>query len=392
MKQVFRLLFLLNININNKRFSMDSLSIIGGGIGGLTLGNVLKKHQIDFKIYESAFEIKPVGAGIAMAGNAMQIFDKLGLKEKIEAKGNRIHALIITDEKLKNISVSNVQKLEQKYGVFNIAIHRADLQKVLAENISSNIMLNRRLEEIEKKENYLLKFQNNTEIESKIVFGADGIKSLVRNQILKSGEIRNTKQKCWRGILDTKIPEKYTHNAYEMWGKGKRFGFVKISENTLYWYALINEHLFSPDIDLMEVFKEFHQDVLEMISRTLPENIFLNDIIDLKPMNKWHSENLCLIGDAAHATTPNMGQGGCQAIEDAYIIGKLLEKQNDWNQIFPEFEKIRKRKVNHIVHTSWKIGQIAQWEKGTKIRNSIMRLLPESINEKQMNTILKLEL
>lgn len=90
-----------------------SISIIGGGIGGLTLGNFLKQHNIDFKIYESALEIKPVGAGIAMAGNAMQIFDKLGLKEKIENAGTKMHALIITDEKLKTISVTDVLKLEK---------------------------------------------------------------------------------------------------------------------------------------------------------------------------------------------------------------------------------------------------------------------------------------
>ncbi|MBV6879718.1 FAD-dependent monooxygenase [Epilithonimonas ginsengisoli] len=368
------------------------ISIIGGGIGGLTLGNVLKQHHIDFKIYESAPEIKPVGAGIAMAGNAMQIFDKLGLKEKIEKAGTKMHALIITDEKLKTISKTDVLKLESKYNVCNIAIHRAELQKVLSENISENIILNKRLSTIEKKENYHLTFEDKTEIESEIIFGADGVKSLVRNQILKSGEIREAKQKCWRGIIKTEIPEKYSHNAYEMWGKGKRFGFVKIKENTLYWYALVNEKFYSKDIDLLETFKEFHPDVLEMISKTSKENIILNDIIDLKPMEKWSTENLCLIGDSAHATTPNMGQGGCQAVEDAYIIGKLLETEKDWNKVFHQFENIRRLKVNHIVKTSWTLGKVAQWENFTGLRNFVFRNMPESVNQEQMEKILKLEL
>ena len=105
------------------------ISIIGGGIGGLTLGNFLKQRNIDFKIYESAPEIKPVGAGIAMAGNAMQIFDTLGLKEKIENAGIKMHALIITDEKLKIISFKDVLKLEKKYNVVNVYIKRSELQK-----------------------------------------------------------------------------------------------------------------------------------------------------------------------------------------------------------------------------------------------------------------------
>ncbi|WP_312418753.1 FAD-dependent monooxygenase [Epilithonimonas sp.] len=371
---------------------MNSISIIGGGIGGLTLGNFLKKQNIDFKIYESAAEIKPVGAGIAMAGNAMQIFDKLGLKEKIENAGTKMHALIITDEKLKTISKTDVLKLERQSKVCNIAIHRADLQRILSENISEHIILNKRLSKIEKKENYHLTFEDQTEIESEIVFGADGVKSLVRNQILKSGEIRNAKQKCWRGIINTEIPEKYSHNAYEMWGKGKRFGFVKLSENTLYWYALVNEKFYSENIDLLEEFRDFHPEILKMISKTAKENIILNDIIDIKPMNTWSAENVCLIGDAAHATTPNMGQGGCQAVEDAYILSKLWKTEKDWNKIFSQFEKIRKEKVHHIVNTSWTLGKVAQWENFTSIRNSIFRVIPESVNQKQMEKILKLEL
>ena len=369
-----------------------SISIIGGGIGGLTLGNFLMQHNIDFKIYESAPEIKTVGAGIAMAGNAMQIFDKLGLKEKIENAGTKMHALIITDEKLKTISKTDVLKLENKYKVCNIAIHRADLQRILSENIPEHIILNKRLSKIEKKENYHLTFEDKTEIESKIVFGADGVKSLVRNQILKAGEIRNAKQKCWRGILKTEIPQKYSHNAYEMWGKGKRFGFVKLSGNTLYWYALVNEKFYSDDINLMETFREFHPDILEMISKTSKDQIILNDIIDIKPMDNWSAENLCLIGDSAHATTPNMGQGGCQAVEDAYVIGKLLETEKDWNKVFHQFENIRKSKVHQIVNTSWTLGKVAQWEHFTGIWNFVFRNMPESINQKQMEKIMKLEI
>ena len=114
---------------------MNSISIIGAGIGGLTLGNILKQQNLDFTIYESAPEIKPLGAGIMMAVNAMQIFEKLGLKEKIENAGNKIHGIFITDEKLKTISTTNVLALEKKFNSCNVAIHRADLQNILASNI-----------------------------------------------------------------------------------------------------------------------------------------------------------------------------------------------------------------------------------------------------------------
>ena len=372
---------------------MNRISIIGAGIGGLTLGNILKQHNLHFTIYETAPEIKPVGAGIMMAVNAMQIFDSLGLKEKIESRGNKIHGIFITDEKLKTISTTNVLALEKKFNSCNVAIHRAELQDILAENVGfKNIKLNHSLQHIQKNENYHLEFENDFKTESKIVFGADGIHSKIRNQIFKTGKIRNAGQKCWRGLTDFILPEKYNHHALEIWGKGKRFGFVKISEQKVYWYALVNENKFKGNLDLTEVFRDFDSLVLEILKSTQKENIILNDIIDLAPIPKWYVENLCLIGDAAHATTPNMGQGACQSIEDAYVIGKLLEKNKDFNFVFEDFQKIRLKKVDYIVKNSWTIGKISQWEKGNQLRNFLMRSLPESMNQNMIEKILTLEL
>ncbi|MDH6253886.1 2-polyprenyl-6-methoxyphenol hydroxylase-like FAD-dependent oxidoreductase [Chryseobacterium sp. H1D6B] len=372
---------------------MNSISIIGAGIGGLALGNILKLHQIDFSMYDAAPEIKPVGSGIMMAGNAMQIFDKLGLKEKIENSGNTIHGISITDESLKIISRTNSLALEKKFNSCNVAVHRADLQKILAENIGfENIHLNHRLQQIEKKENYLLHFENGAAIESRIVFGADGIKSKIRSQILKTGTIRSAGQKCWRGLTDFELPEKYRHEALEVWGKGKRFGFVKMSDRKVYWYAVVNEKNFDPAIDLQYVFNDFHPLIKKILEATHQKDIILNDITDVSPIPKWYSENLCLIGDAAHATTPNMGQGACQAIEDAYIIGKLLENTRNFNVVFEQFQQIRRHKVDYIVNTSWKVGRISQWEHGNSIRNFLMRLIPERINQKQIEKVIRLEL
>ncbi|KQT18105.1 monooxygenase [Chryseobacterium sp. Leaf404] len=372
---------------------MNQTSIIGAGIGGLTLGNILKQHNLDFTIYESAPEIKPVGAGIMMAVNAMQIFEKLGLKEKIENAGNKIHGISITDEKLKTISTTNVLALEKKFNSCNVAIHRAELQNILAENLGfENIKLNHSLKQISSKENYHIEFENGNKIESKIVFGADGIHSKIRNQIFKTGNIRNAAQKCWRGLTTFELPEKYSHHALEIWGKGKRFGFVKLSGNLVYWYTLVNDNKFKVNHNLTEEFKDFDPIVLQILESTRPENVILNDIIDLTPIPKWYAENLCLIGDASHATTPNMGQGACQSVEDAYVIGKLLEKSQDFNLIFAEFQKIRRKKVDYIVKNSWTIGKISQWEKGNSLRNFLMRSMPESLNQKMIEKILTLGL
>ena len=371
---------------------MDSISIIGAGIGGLTLGNILKQQGYDFTIYESAPEIKPVGAGIMMAVNAMQIFDRLGLKEKIEKAGNKIHGISITDPFFKTISKTDITEFEKKYNSCNVAIHRADLQKILADHAGSeHIELNHSLRQIEKKENYILHFDGHSQ-ESKIVFGADGIKSGVREQILQTGTIRNAGQKCWRGVTDFDLSGKFYHEAFEMWGKGKRFGFVRISDKKVYWYACINEKQLNRATDVSAIFKDFDPLITKLIEATSKENIICNEIADLSPIPQWYSENLCLIGDAAHATTPNMGQGACQAIEDAYVIGRLLEKNKDFNSVFEEFQKVRRKKVDYIVGTSRMIGNLSQWEYGNTVRNILMRMIPDRMSQKTVEKVIKLEL
>ena len=372
----------------------ETVNIIGAGIGGLTTALTLQQKGLNVKIFESSAEIKPVGAGIIMANNAMQVFQKLGIQDKIEKAGNKISYMKITDTQLNTISVVDLTEYEKKYGVHNIAIHRGELQKILANEVGyDNINLSKRLSKIEKTEVFKLTFEDNSAVESKLVIGADGIKSVVRNQLFQESTLRNANQKCWRGICEIDLPEKYHNELNEAWGRGKRFGFVKISNQKVYWYALTNsKNTKSDEVNLTEMFSEFHSDILKIISATGKKQIIVSDIIDLKLIYKWQGENVCLIGDAAHATTPNLGQGACQAIEDAYVIGKLLGSGLSIENTFEDYEKLRRKKAHSIVNTSWTIGKIAHIENrfGVWLRNFAMKSLPKSANKKQLDMIFNL--
>src|SRR5690606_739181 len=167
------------------------IAIIGAGIGGLTTALALKKKGFKVSVYESAKEIKPLGAGIVMANNAMQIFDKLGIRTKIENAGKKISSICITNSQLKSISTSNLTSFEKKYGVFNVAIHRADLQNILANELGwENIFLGKRLNKIEQKDNYTLYFNDTSKVETPILIGADGIRSKVRTELFGDLKLR----------------------------------------------------------------------------------------------------------------------------------------------------------------------------------------------------------
>ncbi|WP_303316719.1 FAD-dependent monooxygenase [Flavivirga abyssicola] len=373
-----------------------NIDIIGAGIGGLTTAIALEQKGIKTRIFEQAERIKPVGAGIILANNAMQVYEKLGLRKIIEENGNPICSMNITKSNLKPLSKIDLSYFEQKHNVKNIAIHRGALQQILIDKLkSTQINLNHKLTSITKNSNgYYLKFENDAQVQSSAVLGADGLNSIVRKNIFPNNSIRNANQICWRGITEYDLPIKYKNELNEAWGKSDRFGFVQIAENRVYWYALKsfkkNKNEFSIN-DLELYFNGYNSIVKNIIKSTKKEQINAAEISDLKPTNTWFKENVCLIGDAAHATTPNMGQGACQAIEDAFVLSECLDKY-EIIKAFTEYQKLRLPKAHQVVKASWLVGKMAHLKNPILIglRNQMLRLTPSSANRKQNEQIFQL--
>lgn len=373
----------------------QNISIIGAGIGGLTLALFLKQKGCNVHLYESAEAIKPVGAGIVMANNAMQIYKHLGIHKKIEAAGNRISKMYITNGKYQELSAFELIDFEQKYGVSNIAIHRADLQHILADAFGyENIHLSKRLSNITQNNDIKLMFTDGTIETCDYLIGADGLRSTVRTLTFGNSALRNAHQPCWRGVCDYNLPIEKQHGAIEIWDKGKRFGYVKINERQVYWYALINEKdIQNTEPNLAESFQHFGTEVQNIIAATDKTQIYKSDIVDLKPISTWHTNNICLLGDAAHATTPNLGQGACQAVEDAYVIARLIDTRISISDVFASYNKIRIKKAHKVVHTSWMLGKIAHLKNPVAVffRDIFMRWTPQSVNKKQLAELFTLD-
>ncbi len=373
-----------------------TVDIIGAGIGGLTTAIALEKKGFKTRVFEQAESIKPVGAGIILANNAMQVFEKLGLREIIEENGNAISSLNITKATLKTLSTVDLSYFEKKFKAKNIAIHRGVLQQILIDQLSpSSLILNHKLNKITKNPNgYSLEFQNGKKNQSSILIAADGLNSVVRQNLFPNNTIRNAHQICWRGITEYNLPQKYQHELNEAWGKSERFGFVQIAKNKVYWYALKSFKKNKDEFNVKNIdsyFSEYNTLIKDIISSSKKEQINTAEISDLKPTDTWYKESICLIGDAAHATTPNMGQGACQAIEDAYILSECLKKY-DTSNAFKEFQKNRLPKAHQVVKSSWMIGKMAHLSNPILIgiRNQMIQLVPSSMNRKKMEQIFQI--
>lgn len=373
-------------------------TIIGAGIGGLTTALVFEKLNIKYQLFEKSKAPNALGAGIWLAPNALQVLEFAGVLDAIFKVGNVVNRITLSNEKLKLLVDSSQLPAKEKYGFSTLAIHRAKLQLALIEAIPKDkIHWNKAFKSFKQLNNTVsVDFTDGSQTETKYLIGADGINSKVRSQLFTKSQIRYSGQTCWRGVMKTALPPEYKDRGIEMWGKGIRFGLSQLSNNETSWFAVKNSEAFQKDDKtvlkekLSTLYKDFHPIVQELINNTDIKDILRNDITDLKPIKHWQKDTICLIGDAAHAITPNMGQGGAQAIEDAYYLGKLIVENKNKN-IFEQFEKKRYKRVNSIVKQSWYTGKIANLKTGTTIRNNIFSIIPKKLIDGNMHSVYNLK-
>jgi len=373
----------------------EEIAIIGGGIAGLTTAIALQKIGKRPVVFEAAETIKALGAGLGLASNALQAFKRLDILEEVIDRGRILPAFTIFDQKGRQITKTDSKKLSRKYGIDNFTIHRATLHHLLLSKLDAQqVFTDKKAIDIEQKENsVIIKFQDGSIHETNFVIVADGIHSEIRKKLCPGTFPRYAGYTCWRAVIDN--PGLAYTESSETWAPAGRFGIVPLAFNKLYWFACINakpndDRLKNFTItDLQHHFKDFHHPIPEILQQTKNECLIHNDIIDLQPILNYAFNNILLIGDAAHATTPNLGQGACQAIEDAIIIADEINSNTDVRTAFTKFEKRRIKRTHDIVKKSWTIGKIAQLENTflVSLRNTVFRLLPSSVNDQQLKKL-----
>jgi 2-polyprenyl-6-methoxyphenol hydroxylase-like FAD-dependent oxidoreductase len=371
------------------------VAITGAGIAGLSAAIALRNIGIEAVVFESAPVLKPLGAGLALAANAVKAFDYLGIAKEVVRNGKVLPSFTIYDQQGKVITKNDSLQLNEKYGTSNLTIHRADLHKVLLSKLDkSSIQLNKKVVDYVKNgDEVSIKFQDGTSYETDYLIVADGIHSPLRKKLLPDSLPRFAGYTCWRAIIENVEPG--VVEASETWGTDGRFGIVPLANNKIYWFACLNSSQDNEVYknytveDLRLHFKDFHGSIPAILKKTKNENLIWNDIIDIKPIHQYAFDNILFIGDAAHATTPNMGQGASQAIEDAAFLLSEVKKTSDFTVAFKRFEERRLERTHYITNTSWKIGRAAQIENKVlaAIRNMVFRLIPDGLNERQFKLL-----
>jgi 2-polyprenyl-6-methoxyphenol hydroxylase-like FAD-dependent oxidoreductase len=369
--------------------------ILGGGIAGLATAIALQKIGKDFLVAEASETFRPVGAGIALAANAIKALSKIGAADAVIPKGSRLADFSIYDDKGKLISKTHAHNPD--YG--NFTIHRADLHAALLSFLEDKKLLTGKRSKrfVKEPKGYTVFFEDGSEISASHLIVAEGIHSPIRKQLLPDTNPRFAGYTCWRGIADN--GQLHIDETFETWGRKGRIGIVPLRNKQIYWFACVNAPHADSDKknfkkeDILEIFRDFHSPISEVLKATYAPIIW-NDILDLPPLSRFAFEDVLLIGDAAHATTPNMGQGACMALEDAAVLMDCLKKNPSTSTAFLDFEKRRLTRTRQIVIQSWTLGKVAQLENpiGIWLRNFAFRVTPASVNQKQLEKLYNVDL
>ncbi|WP_333866110.1 FAD-dependent monooxygenase [Sphingobacterium sp.] len=373
--------------------------IVGGGIAGLCAAIGLAKLGIEAHVYESASELKGIGAGFGLAANAMQALEHLGLKDEIITIGHYLASYNILDQKGNVLAEPDTKSISRKYQQDNFAIHRADLHQFLLSKIpNTQIHLGKRAVSFERVgEDIRVYFADGSHAYGQALLIADGVHSQLRQQLIPGSTPRYSGYTCWRATIDNSSIQ--LEKGTETWGTKGRFGMTPLVNNRIYWYACINTEAQNPVLknwttkELLNNFSDYHTPIPTILSETKDSELIANDIIDIAPLQQLAFDNIILLGDAGHATTPNLGQGACQAIEDIAVLMDELQTAASITLAFQRFEKRRLERVNYICNTSWRIGKIAQWENPFLIgmRNFCMKIMPNRMKQQRLNKLLSVD-
>lgn len=372
--------------------------IIGAGIGGLTTGIALKQKGFDVTIFERASELGEVGAGLWVAPNGLKVFKKLGFADEIINAGKELSLITVMDTNNKILSIIRGAEIKARHHYSTVAIHRAVLHQMLIKHFGrENIITNKNFTKYSQDGNKIQAFfEKDASVEADFLIAADGIRSNARRQFLPSVQLRYSGQTCWRFITNYRLPQNEQDKMFEIWAeaKGLRAAYSQINEDQVYCYITNFTQQGNTDNkstlknDLLKLCAPFPAIIKEIISSADADKIIHNDLFDFPPIQKWTDKNVVLLGDAAHATTPNLGQGACQAIEDAWFIAEALENSSDAESAFLQYQERRINKTKYITNTSYQIAKITNTSGILKflVKNA-MALTPGFVTNKQLDKI-----
>ncbi|NEU58804.1 NAD(P)-binding protein [Halorussus sp. MSC15.2] len=364
------------------------IAVVGGGICGLTTALALERRGFEPAVFEAASEYRPVGAGILLQTNALLVFDRLGIADRLRDAGVPLDGSAICAPSGNVLKRFDLRFERERFGHGFVSIHRADLLRILLDELDAEVRTGKRCTEVTDPERPIVRFADGTRVRPDVLVGADGIDSAVREFVAPDVEPRSMEGIVYRAIAEAELPERYRTRGVEVWGEGTYTGGAPLGPDRFYWFGTAPERLESdpsdprePAATLRERFGEFPDPVPGVVGSLDPDAIFVTDLDDVPELERWHRGSVVLAGDAAHAMLPFGGQGAAQGVEDALALAHAIDTHGELSSAFRAYETDRKPRADRIRDESHRLGTVGTIESalGTRARNVAVGLLPDAL-------------
>ncbi|MEV7026612.1 FAD-dependent monooxygenase [Kitasatospora sp. NPDC093558] len=310
--------------------SNNTAVVVGGGIGGLAAAIGLRLVGWNVTVVERAAVLDDAGAGISLHANGMRALATLNVAEAVEATSRRQYTGGTRTPDGRRLAMMDGAALERELGTPIVGIPRADLHRILRAAVPpEHLVIGSEVTEVTDGKDKARVTYDGTTLEADLVVAADGINSKVRRRLFPShpGPVY-AGSTVLRAITDRPI-EGLADDFALTWGHGAEFGHIGFPDGRAEWHATLNApaglRYRDPLDEMRRRFARWHDPIPALLAATRPEDVLHHDVNELvTPIPSFAVGRIALLGDAAHAMTPHLGQGACQALEDAVTLTAAL--------------------------------------------------------------------
>lgn len=333
--------------------------IIGAGIGGLTTAIALKRAGYQIEVYDRVKELRPVGAGISLWSNGVKVMNWLGLGDEIHKIGGEMNRMTYLSKENELLNDIDLLPLIDQVGQRPYPVSRSELQSMLLEQLGKEyVKLETKCIGAKEEGNQVTAiFEDGSTATGDVLIAADGVRSVLRNYVTQQKpEPRYADYVNWNGLVDAspELADKHSWVIYV--GDGKRASMMPVGGDRFYYFfgvPMEKGTVVEPKErreELAGLFQGWPESVQNLIQQLNPLETNRLEIHDLDPLEKLARGRVVLVGDAGHATTPTLGQGGCQAMEDAEILCRYLVTTNiSVEDALQRYESARKERTARLV-------------------------------------------
>ncbi|HEX6345249.1 FAD-dependent monooxygenase [Umezawaea sp.] len=369
-----------------------SAVVVGGGIGGLAAAVALHRTGWDVVVLERAEEFTEVGAGLSLWPNAMRALVALGLADRVRAIGAVEAAGGVRDRTGRWLSRLDNAVIARRHGWPLLVVHRADLVRVLVEALPPSVPHPAaEVRAVRADGDAAVVEHRGGTVRADLVVGADGLRSAVRRSCWpEAREPGYSGCTAWRTITDP-LPDPRPDGAV-LWGRGERFGYTALPGGRFYCFAaaVVPEGGADEPGAVARRFADWPHPVPALLAAMPEDRLLRHDVHDLPPLSTFVRGRVVLLGDAAHAMDPMLGQGACQALEDAVTLADRLAATPDVDAALAAYDAERRPRTQAVVRRSARLAAVTRWTwpPAVAARDLAARLVPAALTLRAMAPVL----